>query len=221
MGSRADEDLTRILLIERMCLLRESLAAVLSAEEDLDVSAAISGVDGAALWAHKVEPDVAVVDIDLLTGPRLAVVAELADALSCCAILVLADPGSPSVGWAAVDEHVRGCVSKDALPSRLAECIRRVAAGERVIDPMVAVAALRAARNPFTAREREVLGIMAVGLPSAEIADRLRLSRGTVCNYISTIIHKTGARNRLEAVRIAEESGWLSEPGHQAPTRSR
>ncbi len=86
MGSRADEDLTRILLIERMCLLRESLAAVLSAEEDLDVSAAISGVDGAALWAHKVEPDVAVVDIDLLTGPRLAVVAELADALSCCAI---------------------------------------------------------------------------------------------------------------------------------------
>jgi two-component system response regulator DesR len=211
----------RILLVERMSLLREALAAVLSTEDDLEVSAAIAGVDGAGAVGHDVKPDVAVIDVDPPGRPGLTVVQELADALPGCAILMLADPDSPGTVWAALDQHVCSCVSKDALPSRLAECIRRVAAGERVIDPTLAVAALRAPRNPLTAREREVLAIMASGAPSAEIAHRLRLSTGTVCNYISTIIHKTGARNRLEAVRIAGESGWLSEPGHHAPTRSR
>ena len=103
-----------------------------------------------------------------------------------------------------------GLISKDAPPSRLADGIRRVARGERVIDPALAVAALRAPRNPLTMRELEVLRVLAMGLPSAEIAAKLDLRIGTVCNYVSTIIRKTGARNRVEAVRIAGESGWLS-----------
>jgi two-component system response regulator DesR len=114
---------------------------------------------------------------------------------------------SISISWAVA--QVRGLVGKDALPSRLADCIRRIAKGERIIDPSLAVVALRAPRNPLTTREREVLDIMAAGLPSAEIAAQLDISAGTVGNYISTIIRKTGARNRLEAVRIAEEAGWL------------
>lgn len=199
----------RVLLIERMNLLRGALALVLSAEGDLDVSAAVADIAEAVPIAKAVRPDVAVVDIDLLPGCGSAGVQQLADALPGCPTLVLADLGSPHHLRIALATQVDGLVSKDALPGRLADCIRRVARGERVIDPTLAVAALRAPRNPFTAREREVLVILALGLPSAEIAARLNLQIGTVGNYVSTIMRKTGARNRLEAVRIAEDSGWI------------
>jgi two-component system response regulator DesR len=192
-----------------MNLLRGALAAFLSAEDDLEVPAAIASINEAVTVAGGVRPHVAVIDIDLLNGSGLAVAQELARLLPGCATLILADPDSPRALRAALDTHVRGFVGKDALPSRLADYIRRVAKGERVIDPILAVAALRAPRNPLTERERQVLEVVALGLPSAEIAGRLHLTNGTVCNYISTIIRKTGARNRLEAVHIAEESGWL------------
>jgi two-component system response regulator DesR len=207
--SDSQEHTVRVLLIERMSLLRGALACVLSVEGDLDVSAAVADIAEAVPIAQAVRPDVAVVDIDLLRGCGSVGVQQFADALPGCATLVLADLGSPNALRTALATQVRGLVSKDALPSRLVECIRRVARGERVIDPTVAVAALRAPRNPLTAREHDVLVILASGLPSAEIAARLELQTGTVGNYISTIIRKTGARNRLEAVRIAEESGWL------------
>ena len=207
--TESEERTVRVLLIERMCLLRGALACVLSAEGDLDVSAAVADIAEAVPIAQAVRPDVAVVDIDLLPGSGSGGVQQLVDALPGCATLVLADLGSPNTLRTALATRVHGLVSKDALPTRLAECIRRVARGERVIDPTLAVAALRAPRNPLTAREREVLVVLASGLPSAEIAARLDLQIGTVGNYISTIMRKTGARNRLEAVRIAEEAGWL------------
>jgi two-component system response regulator DesR len=213
-------DVIRVLLVERMCLLRGALAAVLSAEEDLDVVASIATIAEVLPFARKVEPDAAVIDVELLAGPALGVVPELAEAVPGCAVVVLADPESPGTVRAALDTHVRGVVSKDAMPGRLADSVRRVVRGERVIDPGLAVAALRAPRNPLTPRELQVLEVIALGMPSAEIAARLRLAKGTVGNYVSTIIRKTGARNRLEAVRIAEESGWLSGTGHQAPTSS-
>lgn len=209
MVRSSDAEPIRILLVERMSLLRGALASVLSAEDDLDVPAAIANIEEVVPLARAVRPDVAVIDIDLLTGCGFAVAQQLSDVVPDCATLVLADPESPSVLRTALDTHVQGFVGKDALPGRLADCIRRVVKGERVIDPILAVAALRAPRNPLTPREREVLGVMALGLPSAEIAARLHLSIGTVCNYISTIIRKTGARNRLEAVRIAEDTGWF------------
>ena len=198
----------RVLLIERMNLLRGALACVLSAEGDLDVTAAVADLAEATPIARAIRPDVAVVDIDLLPD-GVAGIQRLEEALPGCATVVLADRGSTSALRTALATHVDGLVSKDALPSRLADGIRRVARGERVIDPALAVAALRAPRNPLTAREREVLRVLAMGLPSAEIAARLDLRIGTVCNYVSTIIRKTGARNRMEAVRIAEDSGWL------------
>jgi two-component system response regulator DesR len=207
--TQSDGVAIRVLLVERMNLLRGALACVLSAEGDLDVSAAVADISEAVMVARAVRPDVAVVDIDLLVGCDPTVAQGFAQALPGCATLILADLGSPNALRIALTAHVHGFVSKDALPSRLADSIRRVAKGERVIDPALAVAALRAPRNPLTAREREVLGVLSSGLPSAEIAARLELQVGTVGNYISTIMRKTGARNRLEAVRIAEESGWL------------
>jgi two-component system response regulator DesR len=205
----SEERTVRVLLVERMNLLRGALACVLSAEGDLEVSAAVADLDEAAPIVRAVRPDVAVLDIDLLTDYGAGGIQRLGEALPGCAMVVLADRGSASSLRAALASHVDGLVSKDALPSRLAEGIRRVARGERVIDPALAVAALRAPRNPLTAREVEVLRVLSLGLPSAEIAARLHLRIGTVCNYVSTIMRKTGARNRMEAVRIAEDSGWL------------
>jgi two-component system, NarL family, response regulator DesR len=205
----SEERAVRVLLIERMNLLRGALACVLSAEGDLDVSAAVADLAEAAPIARAVRPDVAVVDIDLLPDCGVAGIQRLGEALPGCATVVIADRGSTGSLRAALATHVDGLVSKDALPSRLAEGIRRVARGERVIDPALAIAALRAPRNPLTVRELDVLRVLAMGLPSAEIAAKLDLRIGTVCNYVSTIIRKTGARNRMEAVRIAEDSGWL------------
>jgi two-component system response regulator DesR len=122
---------------------------------------------------------------------------------------VLAGPGLTEAVHEALDKHVQGFVGTDTAPHQLTEYVRRVAAGERVIDPVLAVAALSAPHNPLTAREREVLRLAGTGSSSAEIAARLHLSAGTVRNYLSAIMHKTGARNRLEAFRIAEEAGWL------------
>src|SRR5437588_543109 len=109
------------------------------------------------------------------------------------------------------DSHVasRGRPGKDTRPDRLADSIRRVAQGERVVDPALVAAAVRARPDPFTPRERDVLRVMARGLPSAEIARHLGIAKGTVDQYVSSILRKTGARNRLEAVHAAQESGWL------------
>jgi two-component system response regulator DesR len=199
----------RILLVEPMSLLRCSLGAVLSTEDDLDVAAELARMDEAKLMAKAVRPDVAVIDIDAFDGATADVAYELDRTLPDCATLVLADVDSHGTLRAALDTHVRGFVGKDNTPQRLAQYIRSVVAGERVIDPTLAVAALRAPRNPLTPREREVLRVAALGVPCADVAGRLHLSVGTVRNYMSTIMRKTGGRNRLEAIRIAAEAGWL------------
>jgi two-component system response regulator DesR len=199
----------RVLLVEQTNLFRAALAAVLSKEDDLDVVAQLGRITETELIARAVRPDVAVIDIDLLTDENAAIAGRLNEALPDCAILALAGPDLTEAVHEALDSHVRGFVGKDTPPSQLAQYIRQVAAGERVIDPTLAVAALSAPRNPLTAREREILRIAASGVPSAEIGAQLYLSAGTVRNYLSAIMHKTGARNRLEAVRIAEEGGWL------------
>jgi two-component system, NarL family, response regulator DesR len=203
----------RVLLVEGMNLLRGALATALSAEDDLQVTGAVATVDEAVPAAHALRPDVAVVSIDLLVGDGTSV-RRLAEASPECGTLVIANTGDARALCVAWDPVVRGIVGKDAPPVRLADWIRRVAHGERVVDPVLVTVARRARPNPFTPRQRDVLRVMAQGLPSAEIAAQLRLTKGTVDNYISTIIRKTGTRNRLEAVRHAEESGWL-------PVRSR
>jgi len=199
----------RILLVEPMNLLRGALAATLSLEEDLDVVADLSRLDQVLGMARAVPPDVAVINIGLLADDGLRTVARLNVELPDCATLALAGTDAPGRLSRALNGYVRGVVDTQAAPSELVHSIRQLARGERVIDARLAVAVLAAPRNPLSPRELDVLSVAASGVPSHEVAAKLHISAGTVRNYISAILRKTGARNRLEAVRLAEEAGWL------------
>lgn len=199
----------RILLVEPMNLLRGALAVTLSLEEDFTVVAELDRLDEALDMARAVPPDVAVVNIGLLAGDGLRLLTRLGVEQPGCAMLVLAGPDAPGRLRRALDVHVRGVIGTQAAPLDLVRGIRRLALGERVIDAGLAVALVAAPRNPLSARELDVLRVAASGVPSAEVAARLHLTAGTVRNYISVILRKTGARNRLEAVRLAEHAGWL------------
>jgi two-component system response regulator DesR len=198
----------RILLVEPMNLLRGALAATLSLEEDLEVVADLATLDQALNMARAVPPDVAVVNIALLAGDGLATIGRLT-AEQPCATLALAGPNDPGLLNRALDRRIDGVVGTQAGPRELARGIRRIVRGERVIDASVAVAMVAAPRSPLSARELSVLSVAASGVPSTEVAAELHLSAGTVRNYISAILRKTGARNRLEAVRLAEGAGWF------------
>ncbi|GAB2602596.1 DNA-binding response regulator [Paractinoplanes abujensis] len=194
----------RVLLVEPMNLLRGALTAALSEEEDFSVVGGRSRLAEAVDLARAVPPDVAVVNVGLLTGDGLRLLARLG-----CATLVVAGPEARARVNRALDMPVGGVVSTDAGPADLARAIRRLMRGERVIDAGLAVAMVAAPRSPLSERELHVLSVAASGVPAAEVAATLNLTAGTVRNYISVILRKTGARNRLEAVRLAEHAGWL------------
>jgi len=200
----------RILLVEKTGLWRGALAAVLSYEDDLSVVAQLARIDDIVPIAETARPDVAVIDLGLPTNDRgLAAARALNTVLPGCGILVLTEPALPGALRDVLDSHVRGFLGKDATPQLLAQSVRRVAGGERVIDPHLAVAAMCGPANPLTQREKQVLRVARTGVPSREIAARLHLTVGTVRNYLSMIMRKTGGRNRMEAVRRAQEAGWL------------
>ncbi|XVV15334.1 LuxR C-terminal-related transcriptional regulator [Actinoplanes sp. CA-131856] len=192
-----------------MNLLRGALAATLSLEDDLDVVAELGELAEAPGMARAVRPDVALVDVGLLAGDGLRLLGRLGAEQPRCAVLVLAGPDASGRLNRALDAPVRGVVGTQAAPCELVRDIRRAARGERVIDAGLAVAMVAAPRSPLSARELDVLSVAASGVPSREVAARLHLAAGTVRNHISVILRKTGARNRLEAVRLAESSGWL------------
>ncbi|MFF5075832.1 response regulator transcription factor [Actinoplanes sp. NPDC000266] len=192
-----------------MNLLRGALSATLSLEDDFVVVAELGGLAEAPRMARAVRPDVTVVNVGLLAGDGLRLLGLLSSAQPRCAVLVLAGPDASGPLNRALDAHVRGVVGTQAAPCELVRDIRRAARGERVIDAGLAVAMVAAPRSPLSARELDVLSVAASGVPSREVAARLHLAAGTVRNHISVILRKTGARNRLEAVRLAESSGWL------------
>ncbi|WP_236028177.1 response regulator transcription factor [Paractinoplanes lichenicola] len=187
-----------------MNLLRGALAATLSLEEDFSVVAEVGCLAAAVDMARAVPPEVAVVNVELLTEDGLPLLARLG-----CATLVVAGPEARVRLNRALDVHVGGVVGTHAAPSELVRGIRRLVRGERVIDAGLAVAMVAAPRSPLSERELHVLTVAASGVPAAEVAATLNLTAGTVRNYISVILRKTGARNRLEAVRVAEHAGWL------------
>jgi two-component system response regulator DesR len=199
----------RILLVEPMNLLRGALAATLSLEEDLEVVADLSALDQALDMARAVPPDITVVNIALLAGDGLASIAQLTADQPHCATLVLAGPDESGLLNRSLDLRIHGVISTEATPGELIRGIRRLVRGERVIDASLAVAMVAAPRSPLSPRELYVLSVAASGVSSTEIAAELHLSTGTVRNYISAILRKTGARNRLEAVRLAEGAGWF------------
>jgi two-component system response regulator DesR len=199
----------RVLIAEDMHLIRGALVALLSFEPDLEVVAELERGDLIVPTALALRPDVAVLDIDLPGMDGLTAADQLHDALPQCRILVLTGLSQPGHLLRALKAHVRGFIVKDAPAESLAEGIRRVAAGLRVIDPDLVAAALDTGASPLTGRESDVLRAAGDGSTTQDIAARLALSPATVRNYLSNAITKTGARNRLDAIRIARDAGWL------------
>ncbi|GIJ35362.1 response regulator [Verrucosispora sp. WMMD703] len=199
----------RILLAEDVRILRDTLAAVLRLEDDLAVVTTVARGDEIVPAALQHRPDVAVVDIDLPGVDGLTAAAELHQRLPQCRTLILTGLGRPGNLRRAVAAGVSGFMVKDAPAEQLIDAVRRVAGGERVVESQLALAALEAADNPLTAREAEILTRHAAGASAAEIAADLHLSRGTVRNYLASAVTKLGARNRVDAARIATEAGWL------------
>jgi two-component system, NarL family, response regulator DesR len=199
----------RVLLGGDVRLVRGALAALLSREPDIDVIGELTVGPGLVPLATRLRPDVLVINADLSTSLVLPAVAELRAQPPGFATVVLTDSRCPAVLPWATHERTLSFLVKDAPPALLADTVRRVADGHRVVDPRIAVASLVEAASPLTTRELEVLGLAAQGTPVPEIANQMYLALGTVRNYLSAVIAKTGARNRIDAIRIAREAGWL------------
>lgn len=199
----------RLLLAEDQKLLRSALAALLALEADFEVVASVSRGDEVVQAARQAQADIALLDIEMPGIDGLAAAAVLRKEVPSCQALILTTFGRPGYLRRAMESGARGFVVKDAPIEQLAEAIRRVAAGERVVDPALAVATLAHGTSPLSGRERDVLKAARLGATASEIARSLFLSEGTVRNYLSAAIAKTGTRNRAEAVRAAEEHGWL------------
>jgi two-component system response regulator DesR len=201
--------LVKILLAEDVHMVRGALVALLELEPDLQVVASVDRGDLIVSSALETRPDVAVIDIDLPGTDGLTAAAELHERVPDCRTLILTSLGRPGTLRRAMAARVSGFLLKDSPPSRLAQAVRSVAAGQRVIDPELALSAWEAPDNPLSPRETQVLRLAARGADAAEIADHLFLTQGTVRNYLTAIVDKLNARNRIDAIRIAEEAGWI------------
>jgi two-component system, NarL family, response regulator DesR len=199
----------RVLLAEDQGMMRGALALLLRLEPDIDVVAEVGSGTDVVPTALEARPDVALLDIEMPGCSGLDAAAALRGELPDCKVLILTSFGRAGYVRRAMEAGASGFLVKDGPVEELAAAIRRVLAGERVIDPSLAAAALSAGPNPLTDREREVLAAAADGSMIADIATRLHLSESTVRNYLSAAIGKTNARNRIEAVQAARAQGWL------------
>lgn len=199
----------RVLVAEDMHMIRGALVALLSLEDDMEVVAELERGDTIVQTALSTRPDVAIIDIDLPGLDGLTAAEQLHRRLPECKTLVLTGLSQPGNLLRALKVHVRGFIVKDAPAEALASAVRRVSRGERVIDPELVAAALETGSTPLTARETDVLRAAQSGISTEEIAARLSLSPATVRNYLSNAISKVGGRNRIDAIRIAVDAGWL------------
>lgn len=199
----------RVLLAEDQGMVRGALAALLALESDITVVAEVERGDRVVPVALAHNPDVALLDIEMPGLDGLTVADHLRTAVPECRVLILTTFGRPGYLRRALGNGAMGFLHKDAPATELAIAIRRVMAGERVVDPHLAVAALSAGDNPLTEREQAVLAAALPGRSISEIAQVLFLAEGTVRNYLSSSIQKLDAHNRAEAARIAQEHGWL------------
>lgn len=199
----------KLLLAEDVKMLREALISLIEFEEDLEVVADLERGDEIVAAAQRTNAEVAVIDIDLPGMDGLTAAAELRDRMPQCRSLILTGFGLPGTMRRALAAQVSGFLLKDAPPAGLIAAIREVAAGRRVIDPQLAVATWDSPANPLSRRETEILRMAAEGADPGEISARLYLSVGTVRNYLTSIVMKLNARNRIDAIRIAAETGWI------------
>lgn len=200
----------RVLLAEDMGMVRGALVALMEMEQDLSVVAQVA--DGrevlSAGLAHR--PDVAVIDVGLPGVDGIAAATQLHEHLPECRTLMLTGTDQPGTVRRAMEAMVFGYLLKDAPPSELAAAIRKVADGQRVIDTRLAFTFWQRGDHPLTQRESDVLSLASEGAEVPEIAAQLHLAVGTVRNYLSSVVTKLGARNRLDAVRIARDAGWIA-----------
>jgi two-component system, NarL family, response regulator DesR len=199
----------RLLIADDQELIRSAFAALLGLQPDFEVVAAVARGDEVVAAARQHLPDVALLDIEMPGIDGLAAAALLSEQVPECRALILTTFGRPGYLKRAMESGAAGFVVKDSPPEQLANAIRRVVAGERVVDPVLAAETIVTGDSPLTARERDVLVAARPGSTVAEIAAKLFLSEGTVRNYLSAAISKTNARNRAEAVRNAEARGWI------------
>ncbi|MBC6462302.1 DNA-binding response regulator [Actinomadura sp. HBU206391] len=199
----------RVLLAEDQGMMRGALALLLGLEDDIEVVAQVGSGDLVVAEATACRPDIALLDIEMPGRSGLDVAGELRAALPSCQVMILTTFGRPGYLRRAMEAGAGGFLVKDGPVEDLAAAIRRVLAGERVVDPALATAALSVGPNPLTGREREVLAAAADGSTVADISVRLRLSESTVRNYLSAAIGKMASRNRIEAVQAARRNGWL------------
>ncbi|MFL6094735.1 MAG: response regulator [Blastococcus sp.] len=199
----------RLLLADDQALVRGALAALLDLESDLEVVAEVSRGDEVVAAAVEHRADVALLDVEMPGMDGIAATAALRRALPSCRVLIVTTFGRPGYLRRAVESGASGFVVKDTPARQLAEAVRRVHAGLRVLDPTLAEESLVSGNSPLTGRETDVLRAARSVGTVADLAAVLHLSEGTVRNHLSAAIGKTGARNRAEAVKLAEDRGWL------------
>ncbi|SNS82307.1 response regulator transcription factor [Rhodococcoides kyotonense] len=199
----------RLLLADDQALVRGALAALLDLESDLEVVAEVGRGDEVVAAALEHAPDVALLDVEMPGLDGIAATAALRQALPSCRVMIVTTFGRPGYLRRALDAGADGFVVKDTPARQLADAVRRVHMGLRVVDPTLATETLTDGISPLTAREQDVLREAAAGGTAARVAAALHLSEGTVRNHLSAAIGKTGTTTRAEAIRVAESRGWL------------
>lgn len=201
--------MTRLLIAEDEGMMRSAIAVLLDLEDDLEVVAQVGSGDDVLPAARETRPDVALLDIEMPGPSGLELIEQLRVTAPDCTVMILTTFGRPGYVQRALAAGARAFIIKDGPVDELARSIRRVLAGEIVVDPTLTAAALALGPNPLTDRERDVLREASDGSTVADISGRTHLSPSTVRNYLSDAIGKTGSRNRMEAVRVARDKGWL------------
>ena len=199
----------RVLVADDQALIRGAFATLIGLEPDMVVVAEVARGDQILPEALRTQPDVALLDVQMPGLDGLSAAGALREQLPDCRVMILTTFGRPGYLRRAMEARAAGFLVKDAPPETLLDAIRRIHAGLRVVDPALAAESLSLGESPLTGRERDVLSVSADGGTIAEIARRLYLSEGTVRNHLSSVIGKTGARTRSDALRIATERGWV------------
>jgi two-component system response regulator DesR len=199
----------KLLLAEDQTMFRGAMATLLDLEPDLEVVVQLGRGDEVLGAAEAFQPDVALLDIEMPGIDGLEAARLLRTRVPATKVVILTTFGRPGYLRSAIDAGVSGFLLKDAPVTELAVVIRRVAAGERVVDPSLALAALSEGASPLTPKEKEILAASRGHGTIAEMARGMHLSPGTVRNHLSAAIQKLGARTRAEALQIAESKGWL------------
>jgi len=199
----------RLLIADDQALVRGALAALLDLEPDLEVVAEVGRGDEVIDAAKNSQPDVALLDVEMPGLDGIEAAAALRTAVPGVRVLMVTTFGRPGYLRRAMEAGAAGFVVKDTPATQLADAVRRVHQGLRVVDPSLAAETLVAGTSPLTGREADVLRAAREGGTVADIAKELHLSEGTVRNHLSAAIGKTGATNRAEAVLTAEGNGWL------------